>query len=283
MFMQFPPPLRLSAYVDSLLLQEEWSPVNYANRSPVKVLPSAMAVIGIQYGQPMSVLEGSGPKLLGTSGITGMQTTPREYLSSGRVGTIIVRFKPGGLPAFTPYPIHEFLDANVDLKLVFPPHAVDEMEQRIREATDAAGRIAAVNRFLLATYRDKQAGDLPLHIVGHIGQADGQVSIEQLAAQCFISKRTLERQFNEAIGISPKKFAGILRFQHAIRLRKAGRNYLDIVEACGFSDHAHFVRHFKAFAGCTPEQFFRGEAQPELVRHFNDYEARTSFQPIMYQ
>ncbi|MCD1261194.1 AraC family transcriptional regulator [Paenibacillus athensensis] len=283
MFIQFPPPLRLSAYVDSLLLQEEWSPINYANRSPVKVLPSAMTVIGIQYGEPMSVLADGEAKLLGSSGLTGMQTAPREYVSTGRIGTIIVRFKPGGLTAFTAYPIHEFLDANVDLKLVFPPHAVDEMEQRLREAADAAGRIAAVNRFLLAVCRDKPAVGLPLHIAEQIDQAAGQVSIEHLAAQAFVSKRTLERHFNEAIGISPKKFAGILRFQQAIRLRKAGCSYLDIVEACGYSDHAHFARDFKTFAGCTPEPFFRGESQPELARHFNDYEARASFQAIMYQ
>jgi AraC-like DNA-binding protein len=282
MFMEFLPPPILSAYVDSLLIQEDLSPNNYANRSPVKVLPTAMTVIGIQYGKPMSIVEAGTTKQLGTSGITGMQTTFREYVSTGAIGTIIVRFKPGGLLPFVAYPIHEFLDSNTDLKLIFPPQAVEEMEQRIHEAESVAARIAAVNNFLLAMFKDKREDRLLLHLAAQISKQNGNVSIDQLAAQYFINKRTLERQFKQRIGISPKKFAGILRFQNAIRLRKAGCDYLDIVEACCFSDHAHFARDFKSLAGCTPEQFFRIEVQPELVRHFNEYETKTLFKPIMY-
>jgi AraC-like DNA-binding protein len=282
MFLQFLPPPALSAYVDSLLIQEDLSPNNFANRSPVKVLPSAMTVIGIQYGNPMSVLEADTIRPLSSSGVTGMQTMSREYVSTGAIGTIIVRFKPGGLLPFVAYPVHEFLDSNTDLKLIFPPQAVEEMEQRIHEANSAAARIDAVNHCLLTVFKDKQEDRLLLHIAAQIGKQIGRVSVDLLAAQFFINKRTLERQFNQRIGISPKKFAGIVRFQNAIRLRKAGCGYLDIVELCGFSDHAHFARDFKALAGCAPEQFFRNEAQPELARHFNEYEATASFKPIMY-
>jgi AraC-like DNA-binding protein len=31
----------------------------------------------------------------------------------------------------------------------------------------------------------------------------------------------------------------------------AGYGYLDIVQACSYSDHAHFAKDFKAFAGCS--------------------------------
>jgi len=283
MFLEFLPPPVLRPYVDSLLIQEDLNSRNYANRSPVKVLPSAMTVIGIQYGNPMSLVEAGTAKLLGTSGITGMQTAPREYISTGAIGTIIVRFKPGGLLPFVAYPVDEFQDSNIDLKWIFPPQAVEDMEQRIHEAASPALRIAAVNDFLLAIFAAAREDRLLMHIASHIGRQNGRISVDRLAAQFYVNRRTLERQFNHRIGISPKKFAGIIRFQNAIRLRKAGSDYLDIVEACGFSDHAHFARDFKAFAGCTPEQFFRHEVQPELARHFNDYENDASFKPVMYQ
>lgn len=70
-----------------MLVQEDMSAVNYANVTPVKVLPTAMAVIGIQYGQPMKrVLPGNGLSDMGTSGITGLQSGPMEYVSTGAIG-----------------------------------------------------------------------------------------------------------------------------------------------------------------------------------------------------
>ena len=53
MFKRFAPHPLLRDWIDSLLVQEEFHAVNYANRNPVKVLPSKLAVIGIQYGSPM--------------------------------------------------------------------------------------------------------------------------------------------------------------------------------------------------------------------------------------
>ncbi|MBO9610212.1 MAG: helix-turn-helix domain-containing protein [Paenibacillaceae bacterium] len=267
----FRPHPRLGAYVDSLLLQEDFASVNFANRQPVKVLPSALAVIGIQYGSPMKSIGPRHTELLGTSGISGLQSTFREYVATGGIGTIIVRFKPGGLAAFTPYAADEFQDANVGLELLFPPRLVADMEERLREAATAAERIDIVCGFLLALLREPRDADAWLpDAAEHIQRHRGLVSIERLARHYYVSRRTLERRFNAIIGHTPKKFAGIARFQHAIELKKSGSGYLDIVEACGFADQAHFVHEFRTFAGSSPEAFFRQARQPELAATFNE-------------
>lgn len=279
---QFRPISQLSEYIDSLLVQEDFNPINYANRNPVKVLPSTLAVIGIQYGNRMKVIENNQEKLLGTSGLTGLQTTFKEYASTGSVGTIIVRFKPGGLKAFTPYPIHEFRDANLDLSLVFPKHLVCEMEERLHEATQMEDRIAIVQAFLVSVKEQESEERMILQVAKQIQERHGDVSIKQLAEEFYVGKRTLERKFNDLIGTTPKKFANIVRFQHAIHLRKSGRDYLDIVEVCNFTDHAHFAHDFKAFTGCSPEQFFRHEVQPELARTFGENNSLSDSKDTMY-
>ncbi|MBP1989354.1 helix-turn-helix domain-containing protein [Paenibacillus eucommiae] len=282
LFHQFLPQPQWSEHIDSILVQEDFSTINFANRNPVKVLPSTLAVIGIQYGNPMKVVTNSREDLLSTSGITGLQTTYKTYKSTASIGTILIRFKPGGLTSFTPYPIHEFRDANVDLKLIFPAHFVSEMEHQLHEAVNMSERLTIVHKFLLSVYRHHKADEMIRQMSRQIQQQSGPISIGQLAGQFFASKRTVERRFKDFIGISPKKFANIVRFQQAIQLRKAGTNYLDIVHACNFSDHAHFAHDFKTFTGCSPERFFGSEVQPELARHFNDNHTKPLIQHTMY-
>lgn len=184
---QFRPIPQLSDYIDSILIQEDFNPINFANRNPVKVLPSSLTVIGIQYGNRMKVIKNNKENLLGTSGLTGLQTTFKEYVSTGSVGTIIVRFKPGGLKAFT-LSIHEFRDANVDLPLIFPKHLVSEMEERLSEATNMNARIAIVQVFLVSVIEEKLKERLILQVAKQIQTRNGDVSIKQLAEEFLLVK-----------------------------------------------------------------------------------------------
>ncbi|MDF2725361.1 MAG: transcriptional regulator, AraC family [Paenibacillus sp.] len=221
--------------------------------------------------------------MLGTSGVTGLQTSSRQYQSTGGIGSIIVTFKPGGLAAFTPYPIAEFQDANIDLDCIFPKQSVRDMEYRLQEAASAAERVQVVQSFLLSQHKQKSQSELIAEAAERIQLRRGDVSVERLAGELFVSKRTLERRFNAEIGITPKKFAGIVRFQRAIQLKHAGLSYLDLIESCNFSDHSHFAHDFKAFAGCTPEQFFGESLQPELAEQFNERKADSPVTHTMYQ
>lgn len=273
MFIQkYTPSLALQPYIEAIMVQDDFNAVNFSNRNSVKVLPSTMTVIGIQYGQPMKLIENDKVIPMSASGITGMHATFKEYMGTGAIGTVIISFKPGGLSHFTRYPIHEFQNIDISLDLVFPPKDVREMEEKLAEASSAMERVAIVQQFLLSALRDNVDEQLVQAAAQAILQQQGSLSIERLAAQLYVSKRTLERRFNALIGTSPKQFAGIVRFQQTIRLHYAGCDYLDIVQACGYTDHAHLSKDFKSFAGTSPEQFFRSEVQPELKRSLHENE-----------
>ena len=270
---KFTPLLILQPYIAGILVQEDWNAVNFSNRNPVKVLPSTMTIIGIQYGEPMKLLENQKAVLMGSSGITGIHDNVKEYIGTGAIGTVILSFKPGGLSRFTRYPLHEFQNVDVPLELVFPRQSVSEMEEKLAAASDAGERVGIVQQFLLSELRDQKEELLIQAAADAILRRQGALSIEWLAAQLYVSKRTLERRFNALIGASPKQFASVVRFQQTIRLRNAGCDYLDIVHACGYTDHAHLAKDFKSFAGVSPEQFFCSEVQPELKRSFQGNEA----------
>jgi AraC-like DNA-binding protein len=78
-----------------------------------------------------------------------------------------------------------------------------------------------------------------------------------LAERCNLSVRQLQRQFDEATGVSPKTLARAIRFE-AIRNRlmfEPKANFTDLAYEFGYADQAHFIHDFKAFTNKTPREF----------------------------
>lgn len=89
----------------------------------------------------------------------------------------------------------------------------------------------------------------------------GRVSVEALAQEAHVSNRTLERIFKENVGIPPKEFLRIVRFQEVLkRLRNSGEpavseeSLLRIAFDLGYYDHAHLTNEFKKYAGIRPSE-----------------------------
>lgn len=89
-----------------------------------------------------------------------------------------------------------------------------------------------------------------------IKQADGNVSIRHLSNQMNISERTLQRLFISQVGLSPKLFARIQRFQKIVTLLKTQDAYTltRLSHAFDYADQSHFIREFKEFSGFTPTE-----------------------------
>ena len=90
-----------------------------------------------------------------------------------------------------------------------------------------------------------------------IYQSFGTIQIAELAEQLNLSTRTLERQFAQEVGLSPKTLARVVRFDEAntrIRMNPAV-SMADLTFELGFSDQAHLTREFKALSSITPGAF----------------------------
>ncbi len=74
-----------------------------------------------------------------------------------------------------------------------------------------------------------------------------------------LSGRQLQRIFNHYIGISPKTFSKVVRFQHILSLKPSTQSLRNnkVFYEFGFYDQAHFIKDFKKLYGVTPTQAFR--------------------------
>ncbi len=79
--------------------------------------------------------------------------------------------------------------------------------------------------------------------------------VAELAAEIGWSRTRLASRFSEQVGISPKRFARVVRFEAARRLLAQGSSSLaEVAARAGYYDQAHLCRDVSALAGCSPSE-----------------------------
>lgn len=92
-------------------------------------------------------------------------------------------------------------------------------------------------------------------VINDIHSTNGQISIYDLSKRNFTTVRQLERSFKKNIGLSPKEYSNIVRFQNALStIKKSSKNrsLLDIAFECGYYDHSHLANEIKRNTGLSP-------------------------------
>lgn len=84
-------------------------------------------------------------------------------------------------------------------------------------------------------------------------------SSDVTAAVGLSEKRFIER-FKSEVGVTPKRYCRLLRFQQVVATAHALRDadWADVAVSCGYTDQAHLIHEFREFSGMTPGTFTRG-------------------------
>jgi AraC-like DNA-binding protein len=80
----------------------------------------------------------------------------------------------------------------------------------------------------------------------------GRLRVEGLADEVGWSRKRLWARFRSQLGITPKRAAGLVRFDHAAHLLAAGHAAAGVAAESGYVDQSHLHRETKALAGLTP-------------------------------
>lgn len=123
------------------------------------------------------------------------------------------------------------------------------LRPRLLETYTLEARIALAEEiFSRQIFRIRQ-NDIIDGAVNQILLKKGALSAAELAKECFISTRQLERLFHEYIGITPKKLCNLVRYQCLWNdiLRNPGFRILDAVHKYGYTDQSHLMKEFKRY------------------------------------
>ncbi len=172
------------------------------------------------------------------SNLDAQRRYPIRIAQRGEVACVGVRFRTGGVTAFTDLSMHTLTDRTVPVQEVFPG-----LELSPSPSPDL------LDHYFLARLKAPDAR------FGRLLQGLPE-SMSALCAQEGISVRTADRLFARHLGLSPKLMARIARFQQALQMlmRDPGVTLAEVAALCGYYDQPHFVKEFRLFSGGVPRE-----------------------------
>jgi AraC-like DNA-binding protein len=183
-----------------------------------------------------------------------------------RVGVVAARLAPAGVAAMARESAAGITGRVVEITAVAGADG-RRLVERVHEARSDRERLAALERFLLSWLTPAAAPDPRVGACVRLLHATGgRARIDRVAGSVGLSTRQLHRRVQECVGLAPKPFAQIVRFQRAMAALGAGQPLTDTAVACGYHDHAHFTREFRRLGGMPPSAFLRHPSP--LAEHF---------------
>lgn len=203
------------------------------------------------------VLERDGERLSGACWVDGPKRRTARLAVGETLDLLGVRFLPGMAFPF----LGESLAALAGGELM-PGGALRRLElenlhERLLQAPDLTVRLALLENYLLERLRRYGAPEEPVLTasLGWLQRCHGQASIAALVEALPFGQRHLERLFQRHMGLSPKRYARLLRVARSRDLIKQGgaaNSLTDTALAAGYFDQSHFIHDFKAVTGFTP-------------------------------
>jgi AraC-like DNA-binding protein len=176
--------------------------------------------------------------------------------SASQVSTLGVSFKPGGAFPFLKLPACELQNMDVSLDTLWGAAAGHLREQLLEAATPRA-RFCLLERALLAQLVDSPVLHPAVAFAVQELQKSSLPSISTVTDQIGLSPRCFIQRFRQEVGLTPKLFGRVQRFQQALRRIQGEQqvDWADIALSCGYFDQAHFIHDFQAFSGLNPTTY----------------------------
>ncbi len=176
---------------------------------------------------------------------------------TGEVRLFGIRFKPTGAIPFFDLEMNSLANRIEALESLWGT-SVHEIEERMWHSTKFDTQIAVAEEALLQRMRKRVSIDPVLNgTVASISALNGSRTVRDLAREVGVSERGLERKFNRYVGLSPKAFSRIVRFQAVLRAIESDDkpDILDTAHHFGYYDQSHLIRDFRQYSGMSPSRY----------------------------
>lgn len=176
----------------------------------------------------------------------------------GGIRIISVVFQPYGAHTFFALPMAELCGQKVTAGQLSDA-GLRELEQRIAGTPDDDACIGMIEAFLQKRFRSEAEYNYRrmLSAIALIDRSGGEVRLPELARAACLSGKQFQRVFSAYVGMKPKEFLRVVRFQYALSVlqRSPGMSFSRLAYECGYYDQSHLINEFRAFSGYTPGEY----------------------------
>ena len=188
-----------------------------------------------------------------------------------------VHFKPGGAFAFLGAPASEVTDTHADLADLWGRPA-NQLRERLSDAVAPRDRFQIMEQVLMDRLRRspkrRQAIVTALDAFGPYGTG---ATVRDVAREVDLCQRRFRKLFASQVGLTPKIFCRILRFQRVRTMAKQIEkpDWAQIASTCGYFDQSHLINDFREFSDFSPTEYLRRQRE-----HLHDLRLKSHHMPL---
>lgn len=251
----------LSSYVKFFWVSEDYTPASSRER----LLPNGSSQLIINMGHQkfrhFKTADSHKEKEYDPAVITGIHTHNIFLDSYCRISTIGAVFRPGALSALFNTPAHAFKNDVVSLQTLVGSQ-ISALRQQLVETASAEAQCKLLETFLSRRLDTSfQPNPAVIYSVEQLNNKNGTPRIAEIRDKIGYSRRHFSGLFKQLVGITPKQYAKICRFQYTLTLmhHRDIRDWADVALAGGYYDQPHFNRDFKRLSGISPTEYYRNQ------------------------
>jgi AraC-like DNA-binding protein len=249
-YCEIAPPLLLAEHVECF-----WSLRSTGDATrlpPQRIFPDGCIELIVNLADPFAEPGPQGLVRQPLHFVVGQMQQPLEIVATGNVHLLGIRFHPTGARKILGIPMGALTGQIVPVDALH--RELGAAVRQVCDVTDYRERWRIIESALRRMAAQGKPVDLIVwNTLTRLLATDGDVSVTQLTAAAGVSRRQLERKFDDWVGLAPKTLARILRFQRVFKAHENGAaNWAEIAAECGYCDQSHLIRDFRQFAGGCP-------------------------------
>lgn len=187
--------------------------------------------------------------------IFGLNIVKSTQIIGSSFSLLGVSFYPHALKAIFDVDATDLVGESPDIRMLCKSEILSDLQM----ANSAIERINVLSKYFYNKIFYKKKQNIIIDSIIHSNFIKTNTKVYQLAKDLNISQKKLERIFKTAVGISPKKYQRIIRFEKSISLLTSPK-YNDLTSISydlDYTDQSHFIKDFKNFSDMNPYEFIK--------------------------